>query len=49
MYYYVNRSCKHVLNYKSTRLVSIQSIVEVRKDDFNHSIMFPSLNVTTKL
>ena len=42
MYYYVNRSCKLVLKYKSARLVSIQSVVEVRKDNFYNSRMFPS-------
>ena len=49
MYYYVNRSCKLLLKSKSARLVSIQSVVEVRKDNFYNSRMLPSLNVTTKL
>ena len=49
MYYYGNRSCKLVLKYKSARLVSIQSVVEVRKDNFYNRRMFPSLNVKTKL
>ena len=40
MYYYVNKSCKLVFIYIPTTLVSMQNVIEVRKDNFHHSRTF---------
>jgi len=40
MYYYVNKSCKLVFIYIPTKLVSMQNVIEVRKDNFHHSRTF---------
>ena len=40
MYYYVNKSCKLVFLYIPTKLVSMQNVIEVRKDNCHHSRTF---------
>jgi hypothetical protein len=37
---YINKSCKLVFIYIPTKLVSMQNVIEVRKDNFHHSRTF---------
>ena len=37
---YINKSCKLVFIYIPTKLVSMQNVLEVRKDNFHHSRTF---------